>query len=149
VRLEERMRGDAGKAPQPEELRQALGLTPEQWQRLVALRRLRRTVSLELEGADLHLPAAPAPEPGEEPCSSGQRVEQLLAVLDLRQRRVVQGVVLAGLSYRRLGKEMGVSPMTVQRLLRRGLDRLRDHLDGSGLSHRQPVHRDASAARAC
>jgi RNA polymerase sigma-B factor len=147
VRLEDRLRSEAGKAPDPEELRRALGLTAEQWQRLVAMRQFRRTVPLEAEG--LTLPAVPSPEPVEELCRSRQRVEQLLEVLDHRQRRAVQGVVLAGLSYRRLGKEMGVSPMTVQRLLRRGLDRLRDHLEGGGLSPRRPVRHAASAARGC
>ncbi len=147
ARLEDRLRSDAGKAPHPEELRRALGLTAEQWQRLVALRRMRRTVPLEAEGLDL--PAVASPEPPEDPGRSRRRVEQLLEVLDLRQRRVVQGVVLAGFSYRRLGKEMGVSPMTVQRLLHRGLDRLRDHLDGRGLSPRNSVRRAASAVRAC
>ena len=147
VRLEDRLRGEGGRAPQPEDLRRALGLTPEQWQRLVALRRLRHTVPLEQEGLDL--PVVDPPEPDEGAAGSGQRVRQMMAVLEPRQRMVVQGVVLAGVSYRRLGKEMGVSAMTVQRLLHRGLDRLRDHLDGQGISPRGSRRRGASAARAC
>jgi len=65
------------------------------------------------------------------------------------QRRVVEQVVLAGWSYRRLGRELRVSPMTVQRLLRRGLEQLRQELERRGLSPDRPFHRAASAAPGC
>jgi transposase len=51
-------------------------------------------------------------------------------VLESKQQLIVRRVVLEGWSYRKLAAELGVSPMTVQRQLRKGLERLRMHLDG-------------------
>jgi transposase len=84
-------------------------------------------------------------------------------VLDSKQQLIVRRVVLEGWSYRRLAGELGVSPMTVQRQLRKGLERLRQHLDGATeerpswsppnpLRHRdrqRPGPDDASVLRAC
>lgn len=54
----------------------------------------------------------------------------MLAVLDPKQQLIVRRVVLEGWSYRKLAADLGVSPMTVQRQLHKGLERLRQHLDG-------------------
>ncbi|MEB3323193.1 MAG: sigma-70 family RNA polymerase sigma factor [Synechococcaceae cyanobacterium] len=145
-RLEVVQGAAAGGGSGDEALRLRLGISRSQWQRLLQARQLRRTCSL----SDLAVePAAWAPEPAPEEALPAGRVEAMLALLEERQRRVVRQVVLAGWSYRRLAAEMGVSPMTVQRLLRRGLERLRRHLDGTGLSPGDPGCRDASAAPAC
>ncbi len=131
----------------PEQVCRQLGLTREQWVRLQEQRQLRRPCRLEPDQI-LHL--ASAPEPGiQEEGGEVPPVEAMLAILEPRQRLVVSRVVLAGWSYRRIGAEMKVSPMTVQRLLRRGLDRLRDHLDASGFSFGDRDDPAASAAPAC
>jgi RNA polymerase sigma-B factor len=44
--------------------------------------------------------------------------------LPVVEQRSVRSVVLEGLSLRQCGREQGVSAMTVQRRLRRGLQRL-------------------------
>ncbi|MGL6132920.1 MAG: sigma factor-like helix-turn-helix DNA-binding protein, partial [Prochlorococcaceae cyanobacterium] len=49
----------------------------------------------------------------------------LLSRLEEPLRTVVERVVLAGWSYRRTAELLQVSPMTVQRRLRRGLEQLR------------------------
>ena len=109
-------------------MRQELGLSPEQ---LLLLQRnwaMNRATSLEAEGVeelaseeDMGGPnSSPAPLP----------LEAMLSVLDGQQRQIVRRVVIEGLSYRKLAAELGVSPMTVQRQVRRGLELLRQHLDG-------------------
>lgn len=75
--------------------------------------------------------------------------ERLLARLEPRQRLVVDQVVLGGLSYRELGRRMAVSPMTVQRLLQRGLERLRAELPDPRLTPPLQAGPGRSAARAC
>jgi RNA polymerase sigma-B factor len=76
-------------------------------------------------------------------------VEALLKHLEPRQRQVVRQVVLAGWSYRRLAQQMQVSPMTIQRLLHRGLAQLRSQLDQSQLRPETLVCPAASAAPGC
>ena len=76
-------------------------------------------------------------------------VEPLLAQLEPRQRLVVRQVVLAGWSYRRLAQQMQVSPMTIQRLLRRGLAQLRHDLDQGALRPATLVGSVGSAAPGC
>ena len=81
--------------------------------------------------------------------ASGVDIHALLAQLEPRQRQVVRQVVLDGCSYRHLARQMQVSPMTVQRLLQRGLERLRQQLDGQRLSSDRPVRPAASVLPAC
>jgi DNA-directed RNA polymerase specialized sigma24 family protein len=86
----------------------------------------------------------------------------MLAVLDCKQQLIVRRVVLEGWSYRKLAADLGVSPMTVQRQLRKGLERLRQHLDGvteerpwsppnplKPQGHEHPGPDDAFVPRAC
>ncbi|MFM7313134.1 MAG: sigma-70 family RNA polymerase sigma factor [Cyanobium sp.] len=86
-----------------------------------------------------------APEPQEEDRLIAIRV--LLEDLDPRQRQVVTQVVLGGASYRRLAREMEVSPMTVQRLLHRGLESLRRNLEILEIRKDRPVRRVGSGFR--
>jgi RNA polymerase sigma-B factor len=107
-------------------VRERLGLSECQWQVLAQQRRLNRPVPLEGELLDLVEAPAPTYGPDEAPMPP---VEALLSHLEPRQRQVVRQVVLAGWSYRRLAQQMQVSPMTIQRLLHRGLAQLRSQLD--------------------
>ncbi len=147
ARLErQQLPGSTGLASQGELCRQ-LGVTTLQWRALQQQRNLRRPCSLDPDLLDLV--AAPIPElpPGEE--WPAAEVETMLAILDPREQMVVRQVVLAGWSYRRLGVQMQVSPMTVQRLLRRGLERLRLHLEPTGINPGGRADHDASVAPAC
>ncbi len=128
------------------QVRQRLGLSPQQWQVLAQQRLLNRP--LPLEGELLEWVEAPEPsEPSEE--AALPAVEPLLAQLEPRQRLVVRQVVLAGWSYRRLAQQMRVSPMTIQRLLRRGLAQLRQDLDQQALKPAILVGSVGSAAPGC
>lgn len=129
--------------PSDNEMAGLLGVSITAWEKLALHRQLARPLPLQEEL--LEELAAPAAEPQEDIISA----EPLLAVLEPRQRWVVRQVVLSGWSYRRLASQMEVSPMTVQRLLRRGLERLRQHLDGATISPGARSDRDASAAPAC
>jgi RNA polymerase sigma-B factor len=124
----------------------SLGVTGAEWQRLEVQRLLARPANLEDPALAEAVAAAsaaadPAPE-GSGPVS----VADLLARLEPRERLVVRRVVLGGWSYRRLGRQMEVSPMTVKRLLQKGLEQLRQHLDAAGLRPGDRPDRGASAA---
>lgn len=67
-------------------------------------------------------------------------VEQMLAMVDPRQRQVLRHVVLQGWSYRRTATALKVSAPTVQRLLHRALAELQDRLS---------CDRAPSVARGC
>lgn len=129
-------------------LSQTLGITPAEWRRLEVQRLLARPADLD----DPILAEAVAANTSCEPvidASPGLSVARMLSLLEPRQRLVVRQVVLAGWSYRRLGRQMEVSPMTVKRLLHKGLEQLRQHLEASGLSPVGQVDRGASAVPEC
>lgn len=62
--------------------------------------------------------------PGWQNCS----LEQMLKLVDARQREVLVNVILRGWSYRRTATALGVSAPTVQRDLHQGLEKLRQRL---------------------
>ena len=124
-----------------------LGINEEQRCLLLQQRSLCRAVPLE--GILLESVCGEAQETPCQPTESQLAVSQLLEELEPRQRRVVQQVVLAGWSYRRIAAELGVSPMTVKRLLHQGLDRLRQQLDASGIRPRSWTDPVPSAAPGC
>ena len=111
-------------------VRQQLGISESQWLLLAQQRRLNRPIPLEGELLDLVEASVDSPGQAETPMPP---VEDLLSQLEPRQRQVVRQVVLAGWSYRRLAQQMQVSPMTIQRLLHRGLAQLRSQLDQATL----------------
>lgn len=111
-----------GRAPADGELRLALGLSPAQWLCFEQASRLRRIDVLE------HDPAIAAePELPKEPEQAVGALEAI-AQLEPRQAQVVKRVVLGGASLRQVARELQVSPMTAHRLLRKGLDQLRQVL---------------------
>jgi RNA polymerase sigma-B factor len=132
----------------PADLQRLLGIDAEQWNLLMRQRQLNRAEALTeiaeevLDEAD----SAAAADPNE---GEGESVQALLEGLDPRQREVVRQVVLSGLSYRQMARRMQVSPMTVQRLLHRGLEQLRGHLEVADFSNPGPVGPGRSAARVC
>jgi RNA polymerase sigma-B factor len=128
----------------PGGLRQHLGIDEEHWGLLLRHRQLCRP--LPLEEARLEELAAPPNGQVEERVVA---LRQLLEELDPRQQQVVRQVVLAGWSYRRLAAQMQVSPMTVQRLLHRGLASLREQLDARELRRGLPACRAGSEPRGC
>ncbi|MEB3361335.1 MAG: sigma-70 family RNA polymerase sigma factor [Synechococcaceae cyanobacterium] len=134
----------------PQPLREALGVDETTWRDLLVWRGLRRTMSCEGGWLD----ALPAPSAADATdVESQSTLEAMLTLLEPRQRHVVRQVVLEGASYRQLGRQLEMSPMTVQRLLHRGLERLRQEIQAGLLTQprqpRQGVCRAASAAPAC
>ncbi|MEA5390576.1 sigma-70 family RNA polymerase sigma factor [Cyanobium gracile UHCC 0139] len=126
----------------------SMGITPAEWRRLELQRLLARPANLD----DPALVEAVAASTASEPCRQeepGPSVAGLLALLEPRQQLVVRQVVLAGWSYRRLGRQMDVSPMTVKRLLHKGLEQLRLELDARGLTPGGRPDRGASAVPGC
>lgn len=128
-----------GRPPSNHELRLDLGLSPLQWQRFEQLRQLAQVGSLE-QDPDIAAQPDPSLEADGEPAAL-----MALEVLEPRQLRVVRAVVLQGCSLRQVAQELEVSPMTAHRLLRRGLDHLRNLL---GEDVRE-LSRGPSAAQAC
>ncbi|MGB5136385.1 MAG: sigma-70 family RNA polymerase sigma factor [Prochlorococcaceae cyanobacterium] len=135
-----------GAVPTAEQLRTALGLSPRQWQDLEASLVLQRPLSLQEALTEEGLGDLPSPVDGPgEADERGGEVLQLLSQLEEPLRTVVERVVLTGWSYRRTAEVLHVSPMTVQRRLRRGLEKLRLRLSCQAAA----PGRVASAAPAC
>ncbi len=117
----------------PEQWRQAMGLSAEQWNRLLAASLTRRPLTLEPAMEEQLIQPATSCGAGLAASEWSDIIEpsnalQLLATLATEQRDVVERVVLAGWSYRRTGAALQISPMTVQRRLQRGLGQLRKRL---------------------
>ncbi len=128
-------------------VRQRLGVSEQQWHFLVQQRQLNRTMPLDGDLLEGVVDPTKVLRPEEE--AAIPPVEVLLAQLEPRQRQVVRQVVLAGWSYRRLAKQMQVSPMTIQRLLHRGLAQLRSQLDRSSVRPGTLACSAGSAAPGC
>lgn len=103
-----------------------LGIRPEQLQLLRQWDRCRSMRQLD----NAQWEEIPSPEHSDraEAEDEVQRARRLLEQLEPRCRSVVSRVVLSGWSYRKVAQAMAVSPMTVQRLLRRGLELLRQQM---------------------
>lgn len=129
-------------------LSQTLGVTPAEWRRLEVQRLLARPANLD-DPALVESVAASASLETSDLESSGPSVVEMLAMLEPRQRLVVRQVVLAGWSYRRLGRQMDVSPMTVKRLLHKGLEQLRLQLEAGTVRPGGRPDRGASAVPGC
>ena len=126
-RLEEQMANRPPAEAQAESCRR-LEISPEQWHLLQRHRNLCRPAPLNPELVEQL--CTPGLEPAEEGQPSLERVEGLLADLEPRTQEVIKRVVLQGWSYRRAARELGVSAMTVQRCLHRGLETLREQVNG-------------------
>lgn len=129
-------------------LSETMGISPAEWRRLELQRLLARPANLD----DPILVEAVAASTVCEACrqeEAGPSVAMMLALLEPRQQLVVRQVVLAGWSYRRLGRQMEVSPMTVKRLLHKGLEQLRLELEARGLTPGDQPGRGASAVPGC
>ncbi|MEY2643479.1 MAG: hypothetical protein RLZZ611_128 [Cyanobacteriota bacterium] len=122
LKLETTLRQQLGRPPVAEELRQALGLTSLQWRHTQEDSPWPERLWLQ---QDL-LEQLPCPEKESESCGTG--VLAGLQSLELRQRRVIQAVVLQGESLRAVAQREHSSAATVHRLLHRGLAELRIRL---------------------
>ena len=123
-RCESRLLAERGHTPSPEAVRQAMGLSQGQWQRLAATPAGHRFVPLD-EGE-----GAPAPEQEldgpEDP--RGARALALLDQLPPQQAEAIKAVILSGRSLRQVASDRGMSASTVHRQLHRGLAELRRRL---------------------
>ena len=147
VRLERHLL-QQGRVATPADLQRLLGIDAEQWNLLMRQRLLNRAEALtEITEAELNEVDSEAGSELNE--GEGVSVQALLENLDPRQREVVRQVVLSGLSYRQMARRMHVSPMTVQRLLHRGLEQLRGHLEVADFRNPGRVGPGRSAVRVC
>jgi RNA polymerase sigma-B factor len=135
-----------GRIATPEALQRLLGINGEQWNVLMRQRLLNRPEALT-EVSEEVIEQAEATDAVGFYDGEGETVQALLADLDPRQREVVQNVVLKGLSYRQMARRLQVSPMTVQRLLHRGLEQLKGNLQPRDFRNPDPVDRGQSAVR--
>lgn len=134
-----------GGEPTAEQLRQAMGLNPRQWQQLEISLPLQRPLSLDEALAEDRPEGAVNLAAEADGDTGGTDMSALLSQLEEPLRTVVERVVLAGWSYRRTAAVLKISPMTVQRRLRRGLERLRQLLRPGAADPRHA----ASAVPAC
>ena len=166
-----------GQEASSEDLRRALDLSIPQWQELQRGKAMARPIGLadgvidawaeqavdREAGSAQHGSAGQgtAQQPGEDGEGEYQlRLKHQWARLEPDLRQVVDKVVLSGWTYRRTAALLKVSPMTVQRRLKRGLAELRQGLGRSAnppisSQLRSPIscpscrHREQSAAPAC
>ena len=156
-----------GQEASSEDLRRALDLSIPQWQELQRGKAMARPIGLADGVIDawaeqaVDREAGSAQQPGEDGEGEYQlRLKRQWARLEPDLRQVVDKVVLSGWTYRRTAALLKVSPMTVQRRLKRGLAELRQGLGRSAnppissqlsspISYPSCRHRGQSAAAAC
>ncbi|MCP9882135.1 sigma-70 family RNA polymerase sigma factor [Cyanobium sp. Alchichica 3B3-8F6] len=148
-----------GQEPSATDLRMALRLSPTQWQDLLRGQAMGRPMTFEPGGDEplalWRLGSGLAEDEShldQEPEEQRELLQRQLLNLEPGVRQVIQKVVLSGWTYRRTAARMQVSPMTVQRRLKRGLALLRATLTPPAaveLSSRRRPHPVASVAPAC
>ncbi|MCT0228461.1 sigma-70 family RNA polymerase sigma factor [Synechococcus sp. CS-1331] len=161
-----------GQEASSEDLRRALDLSIPQWQELQRGKAMARPIGLADGVIDAWVEQVvdreagsaqhgSAQQPGEDGEGEYQlRVKRQWARLEPDLRQVVDKVVLSGWTYRRTAALLKVSPMTVQRRLKRGLAELRQGLGRSAnppissqlsspISYPSCRHHGQSAAPAC
>ena len=161
-----------GQEASSEDLRRALDLSITQWQELQRGKAMARPIGLADGVIDVWAEQAvdreagsaqhgSAQQPGEDGEAEYQlRLKRQWARLEPDLRQVVDKVVLSGWTYRRTAALLKVSPMTVQRRLKRGLAELRRGLSRSAnppissqlnspISYPSCRHHGQSAAPAC
>jgi RNA polymerase sigma-B factor len=143
----QRLNGTGGTPGGLEQARKVLGIDAGHLEMLLRQRQLNRPLSLLATHEDQILDHEHVNQDDDH--LGGGGAERLLATLEPRQRLVVQQVVLAGMSYRQLARRMAVSPMTVQRLLHRGLEHLRWELKREATPASLPLGPGRSVAPAC
>lgn len=142
-----------GQEASSEDLRRALDLSIPQWQELQRGKAMARPIGLADGVIDawaeqaVDREAGPAQQPGEDGEGEYQlRLKRQWARLEPELRQVVDKVVLSGWTYRRTAALLKVSPMTVQRRLKRGLAELRQ---GLGRSANPPISSQLSSPISC
>lgn len=124
-RCESRLEAEAGMAPAPEAVRQAMGLSPSQWQRLDRAPANLRLVPLD-EAAE------PLTWDSGDDGPDDPRGAQALALVDqlpALQAGAIRAVILSGQSLRQVASDWQVSASTVHRQLHQGLNELRRRLE--------------------
>ena len=124
-RCENRLQSELGQAPDSEAVRQAMGLSLTQWQRLAATPTGHRIVPLD-EGAEVPASDQDQEGPGD---ARGAMAVALLEQLPSQQAEAIKAVILAGRSLRQVASDWGTSASTVHRQLHRGLAELRRRLE--------------------
>ena len=124
-RCESRLQSELGLTPPPEAVRQAMGLTQTQWERLGASPTGHRIVPLD-DGAEI--PASEHDQDGADD-ARGALALALLDQLPTQQAEAIKAVILAGRSLREVAHDWGTSASTVHRQLHRGLAELRRLLE--------------------
>ena len=124
-RCENRLQSELGQAPPSEAVRQAMGLSLTQWERLAATPTGHRIVPLD-EGADVPASDQDQEGPGD---ARGAMAVALVEQLPPQQAEAIKAVILAGRSLRQVASEWGTSASTVHRQLHRGLAELRRRLE--------------------
>ena len=148
-----------GQEPSADDLRTALQLSPTQWQDLLRGQAMGRPIAFESGGdhplAFCRLGSGLAEDEirlDNEPEEQLEHLQRQLMALEPGLRQVILKVVLSGWTYRRTAAWLHVSPMTVQRRLKRGLALLRAALTPPAaveLSSRRRPHPVASVVPAC
>lgn len=147
-----------GHEPSADDLRQGLALSRQQWEDLLRGQAMARPSALGATAEDIQALVSDGDESWEDPTGTEHTILGQLARLEPCLRLVIQKVVLSGWTYRRTAALLQVSPMTVQRRVKRGLALLKDGLHApvaelagplSPLSRSRTRHRVASAAPAC
>ena len=131
----------------------SLGLSQGDQRRLQEIQAWSRPLSLDSAQED-GISIEPTHHGDDSPGADAQQALVLLSHLEPQLQIVIRQVVLFGWSYRRTADQLNVSPMTVQRRLKRGLGLLKQALDqpqctGDPFSPRPCGHPVAFAVPGC
>lgn len=134
-RLAEEFTQTTGRTPTTDEVARSLGVSEEQVLEAREAAGAHRAVSLDepLQGddGDLMGNTVGAEDPRYGQVESAATLEDLMCVLDARDRQVLRLRFVEDLTQSEIGARMGISQMHVSRVIRQAISRLQDAADGA------------------
>ncbi len=133
ISLIRKIRAETGKEPTEQQICQALGITPAEWQEIKLACQNCKTVSLDINVSDDEdNPTTLGDMLTDQRYRSFQlaqedslRLQQALEQLEERTRQIVEFVFLREFTYKEVASALGVSVVTVSRRVKKGLELLR------------------------
>ncbi len=130
-RLRERLEGELGRPPAPEEMAEALGVDLDEYFHLAEELATQAPLSLDEIGADIRDGAATRQDLALHAKDRSARIKEVIETLPEKQRLVMSLVYYNELSQKEVASVLGVTEARVSQLHKEAIERLRKRLSSS------------------
>jgi RNA polymerase sigma factor for flagellar operon FliA len=130
TRIEEKLTGELGRAPEAREVAKSLGITPSDFSELRAQPTLREisyeAATADGPGSEPATRASLAPDMMADQRGRARRVHEALPILSARDQNVLRGLYVEGRTLREIGTELGLTEARISQIHSAALRRIRE-----------------------